>query len=86
MNDRGGIDRDVTARIGKARAVFVMLKNIWPSKEIRTRTKFGIFNFNVKPRLLYGVKLGGRQRQCYRKSRHSSTPVSSASTTSDGQR
>ena len=32
------------------------------------------------------AKLGGWQRQCYRKSRHSSTPVCSASTTSDGQR
>ena len=32
------------------------------------------------------AKLGGRQRQCYRKSRHSSTPVCGASTTSDGQR
>ena len=32
------------------------------------------------------AKLRGRQRQCYRKSRHSSTPVCGASTTSDGQR
>ena len=32
------------------------------------------------------AKLGGRQRQCYRKSRHSSTHVCGASTTSDGQR
>ena len=32
------------------------------------------------------AKLGGRQRQCYRKSRHSSTPVCGASTTSDDQR
>ena len=31
------------------------------------------------------AKLGEWQRQCYRKSRHSSTPVCGASTTSDGQ-
>ena len=34
MIDRqGGTDRDVTARIGKAKTAFVMLKNIWASKE-----------------------------------------------------
>ena len=49
-------ERDVTARIGKARAAFAMLKNIWSSKEIRTRTKLRIFNFNVKSVLLYGCK------------------------------
>ena len=51
-----GTDRDVTARIGKARAAFVMLKNIWASKEISTRTKLRIFNSNVKSILLYGCK------------------------------
>ena len=50
------MDRDVTARIGKARAAFVMLKNIWLSKEIRTRTKLRIFNSNVKSVLLYRCK------------------------------
>ena len=51
-----GTDRDVTARIGKARAAYVMLKNIWSSKEIRTRTKLRIFNSNVKSVLLYRCK------------------------------
>ena len=51
-----GTDRDVTARIGKARAAYVMLKNIWSSKEIRTRTKLRIFNSNVKSVLLYGCE------------------------------
>ena len=32
-DQRGDTDRDVTARIGKARAAFVMLKNIWTSEE-----------------------------------------------------
>ena len=31
VDQQGGTDRDVTARIGKARAAFVMLKNIWAS-------------------------------------------------------
>ena len=54
IGQQGGTDRDVTARIGKARAAFVMLKNIWASKEISTRTKLRIFSSNVKSVLLYG--------------------------------
>ena len=56
VDRQGGTDRDVTARIGKARVAFVMLKNIWSSKEIRTRTKLRIFNSNVKSVLLYGCE------------------------------
>ena len=56
VDRRGGTDRDVTARTGKARAAFVMFKNIWSSKEIRTRTKLRIFNSNVKSVLLYGCE------------------------------
>ncbi|XP_068757997.1 uncharacterized protein [Montipora capricornis] len=47
-----GTDRDVTARIGKVRVAFAMLKSIWASKEISTRTKLRIFNSNVKSILL----------------------------------
>ena len=54
IDRQGGTDRDVTARIGKVRAAFVMLKNIWASKEISTRTKLCIFNSNMKSVLLYG--------------------------------
>nr|KAG5689681.1 hypothetical protein BaRGS_006306 [Batillaria attramentaria] len=53
VDGQGGTDRDITARIGKARAAMVMLKNIWASKVISTRTKLRIFNFNVKSVLLY---------------------------------
>ena len=53
VDRQGGTDRDVTARICKATAAFVMLKNIWLSKEIRKRTKLRIFNSNVKSVLLY---------------------------------
>ena len=44
VDHQGGTDRDVTARIGKARAAFVMLKNIWASGGISMRTKLRIFN------------------------------------------
>nr|KAG5704567.1 hypothetical protein BaRGS_031831 [Batillaria attramentaria] len=56
VDGQGGTDRDVTARIGKARAAMVMLKNIWASKVISTRTKLRIFNFSVKSVLLYGCE------------------------------
>ena len=56
VDKQGGTDRDVTARIGKARAAFIKFKNIWSSKEIRTRTKLRIFNSNVKSVLLYGCE------------------------------
>ena len=56
VDRQGGTDRDVTTRIGKARTAFVMLKNIWASKEISTRTKLRLFNSNVKSVLLYGCE------------------------------
>jgi hypothetical protein len=43
-------DQDVSARIGKARTAFVMLKNI------STKTKLRIFNSNVKSIQLYGCE------------------------------
>ena len=42
------------SRIGKSRSAFIMLKNIWASKEIRISTKLRILNSNVKSVLLYG--------------------------------
>nr|KAG5692449.1 hypothetical protein BaRGS_010159 [Batillaria attramentaria] len=56
VDGQGGTDRDVTARIGKARAAMVMLKNIWASKVVSIRTKLCIFNSNVKSVLLYGCE------------------------------
>nr|KAG5689969.1 hypothetical protein BaRGS_033650 [Batillaria attramentaria] len=50
VDGQGGTDRDVTARIGKARAAMVMLKNVWASKVVSIRTKLRIFNSNVKSR------------------------------------
>nr|KAG5687146.1 hypothetical protein BaRGS_019224 [Batillaria attramentaria] len=53
VDGQGGTDRGITARIGKARAAMIMLKNIWASKVIDTRTRLRIFNSNVKSVLLY---------------------------------
>ena len=56
IDKQGGTDRDVAARIGKARGAFVTLKNIWAAKEINIKTKLRIFNSNVKTVLLYGCE------------------------------
>ncbi|VDP53704.1 unnamed protein product [Schistosoma curassoni] len=53
---QGGLDADVKARIGKARAAFLQLKNIWNSKQLPTNIKVTIFNTNVKAVLLYGAE------------------------------
>ncbi|VDP54663.1 unnamed protein product [Schistosoma curassoni] len=56
IDEHGGSDADVNARIGKARAVYLQLKNIRNSKQLSTNTKVRIFNKNVKTILLYGVE------------------------------
>ena len=52
----GGTDSDVKARIGKARASFLQLKTIWKSNKIGKKTKLRIFNSNVKSVLMYGAE------------------------------
>ncbi|CAH8612386.1 unnamed protein product [Schistosoma rodhaini] len=56
IDEHGGSDADVRARIGKARAAYLQLKSIWSSKQLSTNTKVRIFNTNVKTVLLYGAK------------------------------
>ena len=56
VDQQGGTDRNVTARIGKARAAFVVLKNIWASGGISMRTILRIFNSSVKSVQLYGCE------------------------------
>ncbi|MEE4247398.1 MAG: reverse transcriptase domain-containing protein [Kangiellaceae bacterium] len=56
INQQGGTDADVKTRIGKARAAFITLRNIWKSRQITTRTKLRLFNSNVKSVLLYGAE------------------------------
>ncbi|VDP34473.1 unnamed protein product [Schistosoma curassoni] len=53
IDEQGGSDADVKARIGKARTEFLQLKNIWNSKQLSTNIKVAIFNTNVKAVLLY---------------------------------
>ncbi|VDP48768.1 unnamed protein product [Schistosoma margrebowiei] len=48
----GESDADVKARIGKARAAYLQLRNILNSKQMSTNTKVRIFNINVKTVLL----------------------------------
>ncbi|CAH8523239.1 unnamed protein product [Schistosoma haematobium] len=56
VDRHGGSDADVKARIGKARAASLQLKNIWNSKQLSTNIKVRIFNTNVKAILLYGAE------------------------------
>ncbi|VDP30435.1 unnamed protein product [Schistosoma margrebowiei] len=53
IDEHGGSDADVKARIGKARAAYLQLRNIWNSKQLSTNTKIRIFNTIVKTVLLY---------------------------------
>ncbi|VDP65657.1 unnamed protein product [Schistosoma mattheei] len=39
IDEQGGSDADVNARIGKARVAFLQLKNIWNSKQLSSRRK-----------------------------------------------
>ncbi|VDP69916.1 unnamed protein product [Schistosoma mattheei] len=56
IDEQGGSDADVKARIGKARATFLQLKNIWNSKQLSTNIKVRIFNTNIKTVVLYGAE------------------------------
>ncbi|VDP77131.1 unnamed protein product [Schistosoma curassoni] len=52
IDEQGGSDADVKARIGKKRVAFLQLKNIWNSKQLSTNIKVKIFKTNVKADLL----------------------------------
>ncbi|KAJ8367756.1 hypothetical protein SKAU_G00077840 [Synaphobranchus kaupii] len=52
MDTTGGTDAYIKSRINKARVVFNILRKIWSSKTISTKTKLRIFNSNVKQVLL----------------------------------
>ncbi|VDO57975.1 unnamed protein product [Schistosoma margrebowiei] len=56
INEQSGCDAEVKARIGKARAAYLQLKNIWNSKQLSINTEVRIFNTNVKTVLLYGAE------------------------------
>ncbi|VDP61438.1 unnamed protein product [Schistosoma curassoni] len=48
IDEHGGSDEDVKVWIGKARAAYLQLRNIWNSKQLSTNIKVRIFNTNVK--------------------------------------
>ncbi|VDP67302.1 unnamed protein product [Schistosoma curassoni] len=52
IDEQGGSDADVKARVGKARAAYLQLKKTWNSRQLSTNTKVRIFNTNVKTVLL----------------------------------
>ena len=49
-------EADVRARIGKARAAFQQLKNVWRLSLLGSSTKIKIFSTIAKPALLYGAE------------------------------
>ncbi|VDO90887.1 unnamed protein product [Schistosoma margrebowiei] len=55
IDEQGGSDADVKARIGKTGVAFQQL-SIWNSKQLSTNIKVRIFNRNVKAVLLYGAE------------------------------
>ncbi|VDO51876.1 unnamed protein product [Schistosoma margrebowiei] len=56
IDEQGGSDAEIKARIGKSRVAFLQLKNIWNSKQLSTNIKVRIFNTNVKAILLHGAE------------------------------
>ncbi|VDO75699.1 unnamed protein product [Schistosoma margrebowiei] len=53
IDEQGGSDADVKARIGKSRTAFLQLKKIWNSKQLSTNIKVSIFSAKFKAFLLY---------------------------------
>ena len=86
VDKQGGTDHDVSSRIGKARAAFIMLKNIWASMKIGMTAKLRLFHSNVKSMLLYGSETWRMTKPTMQNIQTSSTCVFNASLTSDGQR
>ena len=43
VTQEGGSDEDIKSRLGKARAAFSKLGNIWKSSQLKLRTKLKIF-------------------------------------------
>ena len=61
VSKKGGTDGDIQACIRKARQAFAMLRPIWWSMALTTRTKLRVFGSNVKVVLYYGLTKGLKQ-------------------------
>ena len=49
----GGLDEDIKYRLGKAKAAFRKLRNIWKSSQLKLKAKLKILKYNVSAVLLY---------------------------------
>ena len=47
IDKQGGADKDVLTRIGKGRALFLMLIYIWKSRELKIRSKLMVVTSNM---------------------------------------
>ena len=56
VRKKGRTDEDIQACIGKAKQAFAMLRPIWRSTALTTRTKLRVFGSDVKAVLLYGAE------------------------------
>ncbi|VDP79624.1 unnamed protein product [Schistosoma mattheei] len=56
IDEQGGSDAEVKARIGKAGIASLQLKNIWNPKQLSTNVKVGIFNTNITTVSLCGAE------------------------------
>jgi len=56
IDNTGGTEEDIKARIRKAQTAFSALNKIWHSTTYSTHTRLPIFNTNVKAVLLYGCE------------------------------
>lgn len=56
IDKQDGTAANVRAKIGKSRAAYLQLRNIWSSKVVSTHTKIRLFNSNFKSVLLYGTE------------------------------
>ena len=56
IDNRGGSEEDIKARIRKTQTALSALNKIWHSTTYSTQTKLRIFNMNVKAVLLYGCE------------------------------
>ena len=61
VSKTGDADEIVKARIQKARNTFLMMKNIWKSRNFRLQTKLRLLNSNVRSVLL-GIGSETRRR------------------------
>lgn len=54
MTQKGDPQEDIKSRLGKTRAAFNKLRNIWKSGQLKLNTKLKIFHTNVIAVILYG--------------------------------